>query len=69
MKRQDFYHTATTTESVNDMKAYLESVEATLAALESRPEGLSEAEAAARLEKHGPNKLKEAEKQDRKSVV
>ena len=41
------------------MKPYLQSWEDTLKALDSSPTGLSPAEAAARLEKHGPNKLAE----------
>ncbi len=44
------------------MKPYLETTEETLKALGSSPEGLSSEEAAGRLSKYGPNKLREAEK-------
>ena len=44
------------------MKPYLEEKEAVLKAEGSSMEGLSDAEAAARLEKYGPNKLKEGKK-------
>ena len=44
------------------MKPYLEDKEAVLKAEGSSMEGLSDAEAAARLEKYGPNKLKEGKK-------
>ncbi|MBR4502029.1 MAG: cation-translocating P-type ATPase [Clostridia bacterium] len=44
------------------MKSYLEEKEAVLKAEGSSMEGLSDAEAAARLEKYGPNKLKEGKK-------
>ncbi len=44
------------------MRYYCEEKEAVLQALNATPNGLSEAEAKARLEKYGPNKLKEAEK-------
>ncbi len=44
------------------MKPYLEDKEAVLAEAGSSMEGLSEAEAAARLEREGPNKLKEGKK-------
>ncbi len=43
-------------------KYYLESPEEALAEAESRTEGLSDAEAAERLQKYGENRLKEAEK-------
>ena len=39
------------------MKHYLESIEAVFTALDSGPAGLSEAEAAQRLERDGKNKL------------
>ena len=41
------------------MKHYLESIEAVFTALDSGPAGLSEAEAAQRLERDGKNKLAE----------
>ena len=41
---------------------YVQTPQELLAQLESTPEGLSSREAAARLEKYGPNKLKDAEK-------
>ena len=44
------------------MKAYLEESEAVLAELGSSMQGLTDAEAAARLAKDGPNKLKEGKK-------
>ena len=44
------------------MKYYLESAEAVFNEVQSSPEGLSSAEAAARLEKNGKNKLAEAKK-------
>ena len=44
------------------MKPYLEEKETVLAEAGSSPEGLAEEEAAARLAKNGPNKLKEAKK-------
>ena len=44
------------------MKPYLEERETVLAEAGSSPEGLAEEEAAARLAKNGPNKLKEAKK-------
>ncbi len=44
------------------MKPYLETTEETLKALGSSPEGLTNDEAAGRLSKYGPNKLREAEK-------
>ena len=44
------------------MKAYLEDVNGVLKAQETGADGLSEREAAARLEKYGPNRLKEGEK-------
>ncbi len=44
------------------MKPYLKTCEETLKALESTPSGISPAEAAKRLEKVGPNKLREAQK-------
>ena len=45
------------------MKPYLETREEALKRLESSEAGLSPSEAAARLGKHGPNKLREAEKE------
>ena len=45
------------------MKPYLETREETLKRLESSETGLSASEAGARLGKHGPNKLREAEKE------
>lgn len=45
------------------MKEYLESYEAVVTALDSTADGLSQADAARRLEQHGPNKLKEGEKE------
>ena len=45
------------------MKAYLEDKEAVLAELGSGMEGLTDEEAAARLAKEGPNKLKEGKKE------
>ena len=44
------------------MKAYFQTAEETLHTLQSTPEGLSSNEAQARLEKHGPNRLKEGKK-------
>ena len=44
------------------MNEYTQSVEEILSETKSSAEGLSSAEAAKRLEEHGPNKLKEAEK-------
>ena len=44
------------------MKFYLESAEDVIRAVDSSPEGISEAEAAARLEKNGKNKLDEGKK-------
>ena len=44
------------------MKHYLESIEAVFTALDSGPAGLSEAEAAQRLERDGKNKLAEGKK-------
>jgi len=44
------------------LKPYLEEKETVLAEAGSSPEGLAEEEAAARLAKNGPNKLKEAKK-------
>ena len=44
------------------MKAYLEEKEAVLAELGSSMEGLSDGEAAERLNRDGPNKLKEGKK-------
>ena len=44
------------------MKAYLEDVATVLREQNSEENGLREAEAAARLEKYGPNRLKEGEK-------
>ena len=44
------------------MKFYCEDVQSVLGKVESSPTGLSSAEAAARLEKHGKNKLAEGEK-------
>ena len=41
---------------------YVQTPQELLTQLESTPEGLSSQEAAARLEKYGPNKLKDAEK-------
>lgn len=46
------------------MKHYLESAEDVLKEVKSTEDGLSSEEAAARLEKHGKNKLAEAEKRD-----
>ncbi len=43
-------------------KSYTRSINDVLSGLNTTPEGLSTAEAKARLEKYGPNKLKEAEK-------
>ena len=45
------------------MKPYLEDKDAVLAELGSGPEGLTDEEAAARLTREGPNKLKEAPKE------
>ena len=45
------------------MKEYLVSYDEVLASLGSTPEGLSDAEAGSRLQKDGPNKLREAEKE------
>ena len=45
------------------MKHYLESAEDVLKEVNSTEGGLSSEEAAARLEKHGKNKLAEAEKE------
>ena len=44
------------------MQRYLETAEQVLTELETTPQGLSDAEAAARLEKNGKNKLAEAQK-------
>ena len=44
------------------MNEYIQSVEEILSETKSSADGLSSAEAAKRLEEHGPNKLKEAEK-------
>ena len=44
------------------MKAYLKEKEAVLAELGSSMEGLSDGEAAERLNRDGPNKLKEGKK-------
>lgn len=44
------------------MKFYFEDNEAVLTAIGSSKEGLSDADAAKRLEEHGPNRLKEAKK-------
>ena len=44
------------------MQRYLETAEQVLKELETAPQGLSDAEAAARLEKNGKNKLAEAQK-------
>ena len=44
------------------MKYYCEDVQSVLREVDSSPEGLSSAEAAARLEKYGKNKLAEGEK-------
>ena len=41
---------------------YVQSPQELIAGLNTSPDGLSSAEAAARLEKYGPNKLKDAEK-------
>ena len=43
-------------------KAYLQSGKEVLAALDTGEAGLSSQQAAQRMEKYGPNKLKEAEK-------
>ena len=43
-------------------KTYTQSAEEVLSELQVGREGLSSSEAKARLEKYGPNKLKEAEK-------
>ena len=43
-------------------KTYTQSAEEVLRGLGVGPEGLSSAQAKERLEKYGPNKLKEAEK-------
>ena len=45
------------------MQKYLETPAQVLADLDSTPQGLSDAEAAARLEKNGKNKLEEAKKE------
>lgn len=45
------------------MKEYLESYESVVTSLDSTADGLSQADAARRLEQHGPNKLKEGEKE------
>ena len=45
------------------MKPYLTETEAVLANLGSSPEGLSDQEAAQRLTRDGPNRLKEGKKE------
>ena len=46
----------------NMKQEYVQSPQELIAGLNTSPDGLSSAEAAARLEKYGPNKLKDAEK-------
>lgn len=47
---------------MNQMKFYLQSVDEAFESVQSSPNGITENEAAARLEKNGKNKLKEGEK-------
>ena len=51
-----------TVNTVHMKQEYVQSPQELIAGLNTSPDGLSSAEAAARLEKYGPNKLKDAEK-------
>ena len=60
--RGSFYADTHSFREGSELKYYCEDVRTVLDAVESRSEGLTSAEAAARLEKYGRNKLAEGKK-------